>query len=71
MLFQLVVAYVVTLVLYQVGSLAIKYTSATIVTVSCLVLAFALYFSVRYLVKHKGCNYECDHCPNNEHCTKR
>ena len=71
MLFQLIVAYVVTLVLYQVGSLAIKYTSATIVTASCLILAFALYFSVRYLVKHKGCNYECDHCPNNEHCTKR
>ncbi len=69
-LFQIVAAYVVSLTIFQLGTLADKYRTAFIVTVSCVVIAFGLYFSIRYLVKKRGCHYECDHCPNNASCTK-
>lgn len=68
--FQLVTSYVVSFAIYQIGSLAQKYTTAFVVGISIAVVAVALFFSVRYLVTHKGCNYECDHCPHNETCTK-
>ena len=69
-LFQIAVAYVVSLAIYQLGTLAHKYTTAFIVAASCVAIAFLLYFSVRYVVTHRGCNYECDHCPHNSDCKK-
>lgn len=69
-LFQIVVAYIVSLAIYQLGTLARKYTTAFIVTASCVVIAFLMYFSIRYIVTHRGCNYECDHCPHNADCKK-
>lgn len=70
MIFQILMAYLVTLTIYQLGNLATLYTTAFIVTVCSIIVAFGLYFSIRYLIKHKGCNYECDHCPNHDMCTK-
>lgn len=69
-LFQILTAYLVSLAIYQLGTLATKYTTAFIVTVCSIVVAFGIYFSVRYLIKHKGCNYECDHCPHHDACPK-
>ena len=68
--FQLVTAYVVSLAIYQLGSLASKYTAEFVIAVSLVAIAFALYFAISYMIRHRGCNYECDHCPHNETCTR-
>ncbi|MCM1043709.1 MAG: ferrous iron transport protein B [Corallococcus sp.] len=70
-LFQIITAYVVALAIYQLGTLAQKYTAPFIITLCCIIIAFALYFAIRFLIKKRGCNYECDHCPNNQNCTKK
>lgn len=70
-LFQLVTSYVVAFLIYQIGTLAINNTKTFVIAITLTAIAFVLYFSVRYLVKNKGCSYECDHCPHNESCTKK
>lgn len=70
-LFQIATAYVVSLVIYQVGTLAETYPAPSIIAVCCVAIAFGLYFSVKYLVQHRGCNCECDRCPKNVACTKK
>lgn len=69
--FQIVTAYLVSLVIYQIGSLAKAYPTPMIIAVCCVVIAFGLYFSIKYMVRHRGCNYECDHCPKNADCNKK
>lgn len=71
MAFQIVTAYAVSLAIYQLGTLAKKYPTPTIITVCCIIVAFGLYFSVKYIIKHRGCSYECDHCPKNASCNKK
>ncbi|MEG2014979.1 MAG: nucleoside recognition domain-containing protein, partial [Clostridia bacterium] len=69
-LFQFVYAYVVALLIYQIGIVATTYTTIFVVTICVLAIAFMLYFCIRYIATHRGCNYECDHCPHNKDCTK-
>lgn len=71
MVFQLSIAYAVTLVLYQAGSLAVKHTAIFIITVCCMAIVLVLCLCVRYLAKHKGCNYNCSHCPHRAECAKK
>ena len=68
--FQLLAAYVVSLAIYQLGSLARDYTTEFVVSVSIIAIVFALYFAIRHIIKNRGCNCECDHCPPNATCTR-
>ena len=68
--FQLLTAYVVSLAIYQLGSLARNYTTEFVVSVSIIAIVFALYFAIRHMIKNRGCNCECDHCPHNATCTR-
>ncbi|MBQ4272703.1 MAG: ferrous iron transport protein B, partial [Clostridia bacterium] len=68
--FQLLAAYVVSLAIYQLGSLARDYTTEFVVSVSIIAIVFALYFAIRHIIKNRGCNCECDHCPHNATCTR-
>ena len=68
--FQLLAAYVVSLAIYQLGSLARDYTNEFVVSVSIIAIVFALYFAIRHIIKNRGCNCECDHCPHNATCTR-
>lgn len=69
-LIQVVTAYVVSLVIYQLTTLALNYTKYFVITVTCCVLLFVVYLAIRYLVKKKGCNCECHHCPHIDNCNK-
>ena len=69
-MFQLLAAYVVSLAIYQLGSLARDYTTEFVVSVSIIAIVFALYFAIRHIIKNRGCNCECDHCPHNATCTR-
>lgn len=68
--FQLVTAYIVSLAIYQLGTLAKNHTTEFIVAASLIAIAFALYFAIRYMINKRGCNCECDHCPHNATCTR-
>ena len=68
--FQLLAAYIVSLAIYQLGSLARDYTTEFVVSVSIIAIVFALYFAIRHIIKNRGCNCECDHCPHNATCTR-
>ena len=68
--FQLVAAYVVSLAIYQLGTLAKNHTTEFVIVVSLVAIAFALYFAIRHMVKNRGCNCECDHCPHNATCNR-
>lgn len=71
MIFQILIAYVVSLAIYQIGTLAKNYPTPVIIAVCCVIVAFGLYFSVKYIIQHRGCKCECDHCPHNADCTKK
>ena len=62
MLFQIATAYVITLTIYQIGTLFAKYRQAAIIaiTVICIAVIFAL--SVVYAFKKRKCCYDCKHC---------
>ncbi|MEG1882063.1 MAG: ferrous iron transport protein B [Clostridia bacterium] len=68
--FQTVFAYLVSLAIYQIGRLVIKNNNLflTISIVSLIAVVFIL--CILFLIKKKGCKYECDHCPNNKNCKK-
>ena len=68
--FQLLAAYVVSLAIYQLGTLAKNHTTEFVIVVSLVAIAFALYFAIRHMVKNRGCNCECDHCPHNATCNR-
>ena len=69
-LFQLATAYLVSLAIYQIGTLASNYTTEFVIAVSVIAIVFALYFAIHHMVKNRGCNCECDHCPHNASCTR-
>ena len=68
--FQLVVAYLVSLAIYQLGNLASKHTAEFVISLSVIAIVFALYFAIRHMIKNRGCNCECDHCPHNATCKR-
>ena len=69
-IFQLATAYLVSLAIYQLGTLAKNHTTEFVIVVSLVAIAFALYFAIRHMVKNRGCSCECDHCPHNATCNR-
>lgn len=60
--FQIATAYVVTLLMYQVGTLFVKYTqTATLVTV-IVAVAISLTLATARALKRNKCNGDCKHC---------
>ena len=60
-LFQIVTAYVVSLAIYQLGTLARHYPATFAITVSVAVIAVGLILSIRYILRHRGCG-SCKNC---------
>ena len=69
-IFQLATAYIVSLAIYQLGTLAKNHTTEFVIVVSLVAIAFALYFAIRHMIKNRGCSCECDHCPHNATCNR-
>lgn len=63
--FQLVVSYAVTLIIYQTGRLVNARPSAFIIAATVLALACAVALSVRYIIRHKSCDGVCANCSRN------
>ena len=61
MLFQIVAAYVVSLAIYQLGSLARRHPATFTATVVVAVVAIGVAFALKYVVKHRGCA-NCNGC---------
>ena len=59
--FQIVTAYLVSLVIYQTGNLAATHPTALIIALCVLAIAAGLFFSIRHLLRHKGCS-NCRNC---------
>ena len=59
--FQIATAYLVSLAIYQTGTLATTHPTAFIVFINVAAIAVALFFSIRYLHRHRGCSH-CEHC---------
>ena len=68
--FQICFAYVVSLVIYQAGILYAKNNTVFWSVVGTLAAAVFLYTGIKLLIKHRGCNMECDHCPKNKNCKR-
>lgn len=68
--FQICFAYVVSLIIFQAGTLYQKNNAVFWSVVGTLAAAVFLFAGIRLLIKHKGCNMECDHCPKNKTCKK-
>ena len=70
MLFQIVTAYIVSLCIYQLGTLLSHYPATlTIIIVSAVVMV-AIIFAVKYLIKHRGHCGNCHCCTIKGHCRK-
>ncbi|HRX14374.1 MAG TPA: ferrous iron transport protein B [Eubacteriales bacterium] len=69
--FQISLAYIVSLAIYQIGRLATDYSANFWTFVITAAIIALLYISVRFLAKKKGCNYECHHCPKSDTCRKK
>lgn len=59
--FQIVTAYLVSLVIYQTGNLAVTHPTALIITACVVTIAVGLFFAIRYLLRHRGCG-NCRNC---------
>ena len=68
--FQIITAYLVSLVIYQSGRLATAYPTAFIVVATILVIAACLFFTIRYLIRHRGCA-NCKSCALHSTCNKQ
>lgn len=68
--FQICFAYVVSLIIFQAGSLYQKNNAVFWSIAGTLAAAIFVFVGVKLLIKHKGCNMECDHCPKNKTCKK-
>lgn len=63
--FQIVTAYVVTLLLYQAGTLFIKYSQTAIITTVIITVAAALTWATFYSLKRRKCCGSCARCKSN------
>ena len=61
--FQIVVAYATSLLIYQTGKLATTHTTAFVIALAVVAIAVGLFFSIRYLRRHRACT-NCEHCKN-------
>lgn len=62
LMFQIITAYVVTLIIYQVGSLFLKFPQTAIITVIIAAVALALTLATVYSIKRRKCNGDCRNC---------
>ena len=60
--FQIVLAYVTTLVIYQVGSLCLRHRQAAIIAVSAIAFVAALTIATVCLFKRRKCSGNCENC---------
>ena len=60
-LFQICVAYCVSLTIYHVGTFAQMRTSAFVATVACILLGLGLFVAIKYALRHRGC-HACGRC---------
>ena len=66
MLFQIVTAYVVSLTIYQLGSLCSRHPAAFAIIVTAITLAIGLFFALKYIIKtrrHRA-GVACSGCAN-------
>ena len=59
LLFQICSAYIVSLCIYQLGSLAKRYTAVFTIIIVITAVAIGVFFAVRYLIHHRG---HCNNC---------
>lgn len=72
MAFQMVTAYVVSLIIYQLGSLATTHASIFWTIIVILIVAVGLFFAIKSLVKKKSaCACGCSGCPVSGTCASQ
>lgn len=70
--FQMVTAYVVALIIYQLGTLVAEHATVFWTVIVILLIAIALFFTVRALVKEKtACACGCAGCPLESTCASK
>ena len=62
MLFQIVTAYVASLVIYQLGTLCNRHPAAFAIIVTAITLAVGLFFAVKYIVRNRHRGLKCESC---------
>ena len=71
MLFQICAAYLVSLCIYQLGSLWKSHPATFTVAIVATVVAVGVVFALRYIVKHRGQCANCHGCAAKAHCKKQ
>ena len=66
-LFQIVTAYVVSLTIYQLGSLCSSHTTAFAIVSCAIVLLVGLSLSITYIIRHRECHLACGTCRKCKH----
>lgn len=69
-LFQIVAAYVVSLTIYQLGSLAQRHAATFIIAIVVILIAISIAFAVKYLIRHRKCK-NCNLCRACAECKKK
>ena len=62
MLFQICTAYIVSLCIYQLGSIAKRHTAVFTVILTAIGLLVGLWFAINHMIKHKGRCANCSGC---------
>lgn len=68
MLFQIFIAYTVSLLIYQAGRLAQKYTAVFYASITVTIIAVCLFFATRHVLCNRSCCKTCNGCPRNKGC---
>ena len=70
MLFQIVTAYVVSLAIYQLGTLFSRHPAAFTVAIVVVIIVIGIIFAIKYLIKHRGQCSNCHGCAQKTRCKK-
>ena len=70
LLFQICAAYVVSLTIYQLGSLCSRYPAIFTIAVVAIVVVSATILAIRYLMRHRGHCTSCAGCTIHKACQK-
>ncbi|MCH5157499.1 MAG: ferrous iron transport protein B [Clostridiales bacterium] len=71
LLFQICTAYIVSLIIYQLGTLFRRHTAASTVVVAVTATVIAIVFATRYIICHRGKCSNCNTCALKQHCEKQ
>lgn len=69
-LFQIATAYIVSLTIYQLGSLAHNHATAFTITLCVCAVVVGVILSVKYLATHRNCHGECANCKQSPLCKR-